>query len=903
MCSWEVANSSSNCSADFQLKYETQSVQQNVCIPQNRQHGGAVVPNQCVCTMSGFYIVALTNFIINLESNGTSVQRGVFPALDTAIPKVPRSITVTSGNEDDINVTWDNGYSGSKDIFLSTYLMYNIQITCKQDPTLFESMNVTIRSCSINKRYFKSGCDYEVKVRSKFTFGENGVQSFPWSDWSSAIEWHNDYSPSFDYIPSIVIPVCCFLLFLLILLCYCIINICKKKWWQNIPDPAKSSLHLIRRHMSQETAVKSDENANIYPPSNKQENAKRICTNWFNKLFFKNHHKKHLSQDCTSKRYEHICRTEGTEYSVLVPEVSVVDTATVESHLPESRKNSVYETKDIIEDKDEKQPFFDPSIDQMFQDIIDDSPFKAHGLSTTRDTLKNSNNNILPVFAFFEDHPAPLEVIQESPDRSYPCDNSETDLPTKSDHCLFSGMDHCSADQQDSLCFVPQESLYQASETKLDNGYANNGCQANTYCDSGYSSFANAVSGSEMYSVSSEYSTDKDNELSNTSSCLSRSAFGSSNSSLHSDTTDRSVYYNRQSRFFLPDTSCDTSSMNVELTLTRISEDYNTSPKEERELSSSMNICAVSNYQTFADAIQQDGTSVNHPSETLDSSVLESAYKSFESLLNQNTPEAESDTESCLCALDMGVQKEEMTQITAQNTGTNEFDNMKNTGGQTKIDFAEAPAHEITFGFLNLLSTENCLDSGCKESTEDKQPFPPKDSSDQTQDNPIKAEDIKNDFSLIYKGDTNCHLPFAWTHGLSEQWKDLTNMYGPDFPQSSPVDKIDRIIRGSHSNHTDHGKSTVTETDIGIFPHQPAFSDHNNASDSQTMKFANMSYFVPLYNELKTKRNDTQDDLATLSDHTPEHPKNHENDGCSYMQISLPVGLDLYCREGSRVML
>ncbi|KAE8579581.1 hypothetical protein XENTR_v10024097 [Xenopus tropicalis] len=877
-CSWEVTNSSSNCSRDFQLEYYRQMSKQDVCIPQNSQNGGTIVPNQCVCKMFGFNIVANKNFSVHLKSNGTSLQRGVFNAFDTVIPKAPRNVTVTFGNEEDIEVTWEIAYSGGKGAFLSKYLLYELQTICKQDKKEFQQIKTEVLFHTFSKRYFKSGCDWEVKVRAKH---KDGVD---WSDWSSAAEWHNDYSPNRVSIPSIIITVCCILLLLLILLCYYIITICKKKWWQNIPDPAKSNLHLIRRHISQDTVVKSDVNANIYPPSNKRENAKRTCSNWFNKLFFKAHHKKSpLSQDRTSK--EHICRTEGPQYSILVPEVSFVEIATVEKHLQE-RKNSVDETKDIVEDKDDP---FDLSISQMFQDIINDSPINNQGQSITRNTFTNSDLKMLPFFAFLEDHPAPMVA---SAYRSYPCDNSETDLETKSNQCIFLGMDQYSADQQDSIGYTPQESLYQPSETKLiDNDYANNGSQATTYCDSGYSSFASAVSGSENYSASSENFTDKDNELSSSSNCLSRSAFSNSNCSLYSDTTN-SVYYNRQSRFILPGTSCDTSGikMNVELTLTPLLEGLtmcNTSPKvgEEynRGVSCPMNVCEVSDYQSFAEAIQQDETSVNHHPETSGNLVLESGYKSFESLLNQNTQETESDSDndSFLCNTDMGVQKEEPI----QNTGTNEFNNMKNTGGQTEIDFAEAPAQEVTFGFLNLHFTENCLDSGCKMSPGDKQPPSTKDSSDHIQDNAVKAEVLQNDFSLIYQGDNNCHLPFAWTH---EQWENITNRYGPDFPKSSPVEKIDRIIRGSPriSYHADKSKSIVTETDIATFPPQPEFSDFNSPNDCQTMKFANMSYFVNDY-ALKTKLNDKQDELGTFSNRTPEHPKNQENEGCSYMQISL----------------
>ncbi|OCT64149.1 uncharacterized protein LOC108701563 [Xenopus laevis] len=863
-CSWEVANSNSICSADFELKYGTDKLSPRVCTPQNRENGGAVVPNQCVCKVSNFSFAALLNITVNLESNGTSVKRDVFPALYTVIPKVPRNVTVTSINEDEIEVTWDHGYSESKYSFLSEYLIYNLLVTCKQDPTQLQSINVKNKSYRIGKMFLKSGCNYDVKVRA-IKKEKDGVQTLRWSDWSSAVEWHNDYSPSVNIL-SIVIPVCSIVLLLLISLCYCIITIGKKKWWQNIPDPAKSSLRLIRKRMSQETVAKPDENANIYPSSNKQENAKRTCTNWFNKFFKAHHKKKHFSQDSTSKVYEHSI----PQYLALVPEVSVVEIATVENHLQESQKNSVNETKDVVEDKDEL--FFDLSIDQMFQDIIDDSPLKAQGLSTTRDTFKNSNNNMLQLFALLEDQPAPLEGLQESAYRSYPCDNS----------------DQYSADQQHSLHCTSQESLYQTSETKLDNGYANNGCQANTYCDSGYSSFANAVSSSDSYTTSSDNSTYKNNASSNTSDCLSRSAFGNSNSSLDSNTTD-SVYYNRQSTFFSSDTGFykSGSKMNVELTLTPLPEGLtmcNTSPKEGREVSYPMTTCKASGYQSFAEAILQDGTSINHHSVTVDSLVLEPGYKSFESLLNQNTLETESDTESSVCDLDISVQKEEPTQSSAQNTGTHDLKNMKNTGGQTKIDFAEAPAQEITFGFLNLHLTENCLDSGCKNSSQDEQPSSTKDHSDQILDKAMKAEELQNDLSLICQEGNNCHVPFAWTPDLSEQWKHFANMYEPNFPQSSPVGKIDRIIRGSLSYHTDKGKSVVPETDIGTFPHQPTFSDFNNTSDCQTMKFGNMSYFV---HPLKTKLHDTQDDLGTFSFYTPEHHKNHENEDCSYMQISL----------------
>ncbi|XP_072273843.1 uncharacterized protein [Pyxicephalus adspersus] len=172
----------------------------------------------------------------------------------------------------------------------------------------------------IKKRLFSRGHDYTIKIRSK---PENEGYKGIWSEWSPAVEWHNDYSLSaYEIIKNTMIATVPVLIIFIILGFVCV-SLWKKKWRNNIQDPSRSHLAMTMVHRSQVTGLRSDVECNISWFERKYK--KTICGKWLKKWFSRNQDITHRNPE-TPKTTGYVnCIDPNKVNNVLVPEVTAVE--------------------------------------------------------------------------------------------------------------------------------------------------------------------------------------------------------------------------------------------------------------------------------------------------------------------------------------------------------------------------------------------------------------------------------------------------------------------------------------------------------------------------------------------------------------------------------------------------
>ncbi|XP_072273852.1 uncharacterized protein [Pyxicephalus adspersus] len=469
-CSWESVGSNRSCSEDFTLTYTDLEQKEEKCQDlQNEQSGGTVVPNKCICHITVPFFVIADTYLIAVNSHGQPVANTTINISTTFKLRAPSNVRIKFQKEQNCLVQWNTGY---EDSFIRKKLTFHVQILFKKNRKLAkEDFLIRLEPQYIfNKRQLERGEEYVVRVRTKPA--ENKDIEGIWGQWSSEAEWKNDYSLTLQDLQNIIIPITCIVILFSIIGSYFCLNR-YKKWWNNIPNPAKSKLaqsKLLQNHPSNSDGK--------YP-------AKSSCGRFLSKIV-KVHKSKcdQLTQQLNSKDYVNICG--GYNYKKVIFEPEVEDIERCVNIYPKKENEKV-----VLENKQEHSAEDhlmegDLSIAKMFFDILCDSS----GIKV--DTFKNINTSTfggsgwMDSFGKMETQRcnSGVSAYRESGYNSYGSDDSPVDFLLDIDGFNSSYFGHWPDNEEDDTPYTPQDTihkdfLYQQNDDPLES--------------SGHTSFANAL--------------------------------------------------------------------------------------------------------------------------------------------------------------------------------------------------------------------------------------------------------------------------------------------------------------------------------------------------------------------------------------------------------------------------
>ncbi|XP_043349638.1 interleukin-4 receptor subunit alpha isoform X2 [Dermochelys coriacea] len=245
-CHWEVA-AQTNCSEEFQLynRKEYFSTLYNTCIPENGKDSSMNSISNCICIiLPGYFSIGLA-YHLALQANGTVLWNGTVIPAHIVKPRPPINLTIEKGENDNFYVLrWVESYSAG-DMLYGEEVTYEVKYWNKQNPEeeFVNQLPYQTTHFEILATQLKQGYDYLVRVRRNY----RGSYSTNWSDWSNAVEFHNDYGVTLEDSLQRIILISCMLITALILICYFCFAIVKREWWDQIPNPAKS--HLVIKNV------------------------------------------------------------------------------------------------------------------------------------------------------------------------------------------------------------------------------------------------------------------------------------------------------------------------------------------------------------------------------------------------------------------------------------------------------------------------------------------------------------------------------------------------------------------------------------------------------------------------------------------------------------------------------
>ncbi|XP_069840006.1 interleukin-4 receptor subunit alpha-like isoform X2 [Dendropsophus ebraccatus] len=579
VCFWEVENEDTNCSLDFQLKYtDFTETSKNCTDIYNEYDKNSRVPSKCVCNIKVEAFIADENYVIEVVSDGQSIASAKIHILSSLKPKRPTNVSVDVTDPENGVVHWKSHYEQSS--VVERRLSYHIQFIDKEDDKEFEDNSTRIEPrYMFSKRHLTRGHEYKVRVRTRITHSEQTKEI--WSEWSPESEFKNDYSLTTLESLQIIIPVSSVIILLLIVSCYFCITRAKEKWWNNIPDPAKSKLaesKLIQKHSSK--------------PAGKYHARESCSGNCLSQLV--KAHKKSKQEPFTKEQPVKECVSlVGNNMKTIVFEPEKVDIEIGIQLYP--RKDDKLYLEDLPEDKEEDFHLManDLSIGRMFCDILCDSSGQVEALEQLNG-VDSFGGSILRDHFYKTDRHLPLSMVsQESGYQSYDSDDSPGDSKLDGPNALY--FDH-PLSQGDFLPYAPASSIKES------------GCQMeDVLLNSGYNSFANALAEATSNIVEGD-----------NISVFSLDTMFCNSSYHHSLQNPKSVLYYNIHSFPTPHEN------DLRPTMTPISDHtIETCPTSVSE---------VPGYQSFNQAVQQGdmSTSTTCP-------VYDPGYKPFECLTNIST--------------------------------------------------------------------------------------------------------------------------------------------------------------------------------------------------------------------------------------------------------------------------
>uniref|UniRef100_A0A8C4SKQ0 Fibronectin type-III domain-containing protein n=1 Tax=Erpetoichthys calabaricus TaxID=27687 RepID=A0A8C4SKQ0_ERPCA len=238
VCTWNPGKYI-NCAEEYIFNFRRlhHPLENSICIPRNTDHTPV---SYCECRIDD--IDAFTSsdkYVIEVWSGAKLIILNTVVPHESIKPRCPGNLKITKNEHGNVLLTWISNYSNKS--FMSD-LNFDISYRKKDRPEE-EAVEKTSSDTScfyeIIKNSLDPGWTYVVKVRS-FNKRYNSQKS----DWTSAIEWYNDYST--EDVLKRALPGICVVLIAVIITCYCCAIMVKHKWYDKVPNPRKSNLVIIK---------------------------------------------------------------------------------------------------------------------------------------------------------------------------------------------------------------------------------------------------------------------------------------------------------------------------------------------------------------------------------------------------------------------------------------------------------------------------------------------------------------------------------------------------------------------------------------------------------------------------------------------------------------------------------
>ncbi|KAM4632146.1 interleukin-4 receptor subunit alpha isoform 2-T2 [Discoglossus pictus] len=828
-CSWEATTSGISCKHDYVLLYKNlDSEEIQKCVPQTLKMDTLLSSNKCICFLENTVLSASSNYSVDLQLHEKSVQKlDVYP-YRTVKPRTPGNVSIDLSEENIAEVTWNNMYPASS---LLVDLMYEIHITSKQDPKEVKSIGTLEMQQRIDKKQLKRGNDYMVKVRSKHGGNEKEI----WSEWSPVAEWHNDYSLTNNELMKIYLPIFCIAIVIMALSCYATISFCKKNWWNNIPDPAKSKL-AQEKPLARGSGIKPDKNSLVLPVTKKQK-LKRACANWLNKWIFRKTDQNETSvpfcQTCKASRYQNLFQSRAPEY--LIPEILHIESHIEMLPIEDDRNSLCIE----IGDNYDLDPSMDLMIQKMFDVILEDSSCKTGvTASMVEDSVLKEHSNFVGFPLFPDEQP---EVSVTFGYHHGTSSSTTGELQTICDGYKLFCPDQCSGGQKP---YSPKDDHTKCLSENLPRN--------DTIVDSDYNSFASAVSSSEDKTVCF-HNLDNDSAMSLYFDELQISPGFGNTSPLSWDHKDNSFY-------------------NLNSCLSSHSTDQDNIGSQIVDL--------VPEYKSFASVVQQENLSVYSPFNFTECTVLESGYKSFDSLVTQNGEP--SDFDNCNYLLDLNPSVSYHT--SKEKPGNETYNLLSDSSVNAKVNFEKDPQDELSSSFINKHQMECCLNNNGGSATLEKNNMSY--AKESFYQNNIGGNlDIKTNTKMTLQDQHKKDIELALTFDITDHLRNFSNLNRND-PLSKRVCK--KIVTGEMDQETSfcpaNPQPSLPKAILFSIQDQLGFIDTPNFLK---FKFEHISDFVsPYHLKPVLLLNDIGTNSNKSLNHLLVHDKVLDKDGNSYMELA-----------------
>ncbi|KAM6423841.1 interleukin-4 receptor subunit alpha [Liasis olivaceus] len=271
VCHWEV-DAITNCTTEFKLLYRAESARQlQECVPKNERGPGAA--SHCVAIILGLNYRIPTYYLVLVRTENRAKVWNV--TLDMGLITKPRPLihlTAGKGKDRTFILTWKRDYN--TEILCKAKAKYEVAYWPKNHTEMKLILPEVLPHHKIFADKLHPGSTYEASVRYKLTLWDG-----TWSEWSATCEWLNVFwhqnfttmsiSVASQYTSNgthrfgedikccpleatgyfepekeswTFIPWLCFVVIALILSCYLSSLWVKRKWWDEIPSPAKSKM-------------------------------------------------------------------------------------------------------------------------------------------------------------------------------------------------------------------------------------------------------------------------------------------------------------------------------------------------------------------------------------------------------------------------------------------------------------------------------------------------------------------------------------------------------------------------------------------------------------------------------------------------------------------------------------
>ncbi|XP_030068750.1 interleukin-4 receptor subunit alpha [Microcaecilia unicolor] len=383
VCLWEVEDLTS-CRDQYLLTYERLNNPQpnKTCIPENVKVEDYISFSKCTCSIFVPYFIVTDEYNIEILYNKTVVLNETVIPSDTVKPKPPKNLTVTKNENGNFLLRWDKSYKKSN--LLYNRLGFEITYYEKRNPEKIHTkmINNLETSYEILMRELDPG-DYVAKVRSM----PKEYEGQP-SEWSSVAEWRKE-SESSPPIPLwINVPIFSIVIVVLAVICYYCCDKYKEEWWNNIPDPAKSSFAVKNFNVFQSSGLRKKQCVCDQKTSSHDTILKHMRKNfgsWISKRIPFS-----LGKNCWHEGYTHEvvkCKEDKCKIGdqraaipeeagrILIPEQTLVKSLEIYPLEPDTAL-PFEEDCEKLEDKDAEEANinsifpFDPCIQDLFLNII-----------------------------------------------------------------------------------------------------------------------------------------------------------------------------------------------------------------------------------------------------------------------------------------------------------------------------------------------------------------------------------------------------------------------------------------------------------------------------------------------------------------------------------------------------